>query len=241
MARSIGLIPNEIIRYACLRECAAILNVDERIIQNEVKKYLIQRDDKYLENIQKEKEAASAHAAAAGLPPVDMPPVGADDGVPPPPFPPEEAESLYQSYIPEEGREKLVFYRKELELVKILIRHGEKVMCYVETEENTETPLTVIEYMATDIEQDELQFHNPLHRRILAEAEAHLRDENFTAERYFLSHPDSHNKQAGNRDAERPLPVEQKIFENNSQGRRTAARTGYGCSSTSSLPYWMKR
>jgi DNA primase len=28
MARSIGLIPNEIIRYACLKECAALLNVD---------------------------------------------------------------------------------------------------------------------------------------------------------------------------------------------------------------------
>ena len=42
-------------------------------------------------------------------------------------------------------------------------------MCYVETEENTETPLTVIEYISMDLKQDELQFHNPLHRKILAE------------------------------------------------------------------------
>ena len=41
-----------------------------------------------------------------------------------------------------------------------------------------------------DLKQDELQFHNPLHRKILAEAEAHLHDPNFTAERYFLAHPD---------------------------------------------------
>ena len=34
-------------------------------------------------------------------------------------------------------------------------------MCYVETEENTETPLTVIEYISMDLKQDELQFHNP--------------------------------------------------------------------------------
>lgn len=38
-------------------------------------------------------------------------------------------------------------------------------MCYVETEENTETPLTVIEYISMDLKQDELQFHNPLHRK----------------------------------------------------------------------------
>ena len=63
-------------------------------------------------------------------------------------------------------------------------------MCYVETEENAETPLTVIEYISMDLKQDELQFHNPLHRKILAEAETHLHDPNFTAERYFLAHPD---------------------------------------------------
>lgn len=85
---------------------------------------------------------------------------------------------------------KVRFYVKEQLLLQTLIRHGEKVMCYVETEENTETPLTVIEYISMDLKQDELQFHNPLHRKILAEAEAHLHDSNFTAERYFLAHPD---------------------------------------------------
>ena len=118
------------------------------------------------------------------------PPIGTEDNVPPPPFPPEELEAQYQSYIPEEGREKYVFYAKEQLLIKTLIRYGERIMCYVETEENAETPLTVIEYISMDLKQDELQFHNPLHRRILAEAESHLHDQNFTAERYFLAHPD---------------------------------------------------
>lgn len=200
MARSIGLIPNDVIRYACLKECADILNVDEQIILNEIKKHLLQRDDGYLEQIKKDKDAAAAISSlppanempsyADRMPPADMPPLGVDDDVPPPPFPPEEVETQYQSYIPEEGREKYIFYAKEQLLIKTLIRHGEKVMCYVETEENAETPLTVIEYISMDLKQDELQFHNPLHRKILAEAEAHLHDPNFTAERYFLSHPD---------------------------------------------------
>ncbi len=200
MARSIGLIPNDVIRYACLKECADILNVDEQIILNEIKKHLLQRDDGYLEQIKKDKDAAAAinsmppaneiPSYADRMPPADMPPLGVDDDVPPPPFPPEEVETQYQSYIPEEGREKYIFYAKEQLLIKTLIRHGEKVMCYVETEENAETPLTVIEYISMDLKQDELQFHNPLHRRILAEAEAHLHDPNFTAERYFLAHPD---------------------------------------------------
>lgn len=200
MARSIGLIPNDVIRYACLKECADILNVNEQIILNEIKKYLLQRNDGYLEQIKKEKDATSIAGSlppadttssyADRLPPADMPPMGVDDEVPPPPIGVEEAQAQYQSYIPEEGREKYVFYAKEQLLIKTLIRHGEKIMCYVETEGNAEAPLTVIEYISMDLKQDELQFHNPLHRRILVEAEAHLHDPNFTAERYFLAHPD---------------------------------------------------
>ena len=198
MARSIGLIPDKVIRYTCLTECATLLNVNEQIILDEIKKHLLQRDDNYLEQIKKEKDASATTGSlppadtpfpAGSIPPADMPTLGVDDNVPPP-FPPAEAEAGYQSYIPQEGREKYVFYVKEQLLLQTLIRHGEKVMCYVETEENTETPLTVIEYISMDLKQDELQFHNPLHRKILAEAEAHLHDPNFTAERYFLAHPD---------------------------------------------------
>ena len=187
MARSIGLIPNDVIRYACVKECATILNVNEQIILNEIKKHLLQRDDNYLEQIKKEKDTTNTLSPSVDMVP---PPIGTEDNVPPPPFPPEELEAQYQSYIPEEGREKYVFYAKEQLLIKTLIRYGERIMCYVETEENAETPLTVIEYISMDLKQDELQFHNPLHRRILAEAESHLHDQNFTAERYFLAHPD---------------------------------------------------
>lgn len=195
MARSIGLIPDQVIRYTCLTECASLLNVNEQIILDEIKKHLLQRDDNYLEQIKKDKESATASgsyiptevpASADSIPP----PMGVDDEVPPPPFPPEETVAQYQSYIPEEGREKYIFYEKEQVLIKTLIRYGERVMCYVETEEDVEAPLTVIEYISMDLKQDELEFHNPLHRKILAEAEAHLHDPNFTAERYFLAHPD---------------------------------------------------
>ena len=41
-----------------------------------------------------------------------------------------------------------------------------------------------------DLKQDELQFHNPLHRKLLAEAEDKLHQNNFCSERYFLSHKD---------------------------------------------------
>ncbi len=160
MSKSIGLIPNEVVRYACLKECASILNVDERIIQNEIDKIVKQRKDNYIEQHQKEKE--------------EIPPV-----------------IQRENYIPQAGCDQLPFYSKELELVKALIRYGEKTVCYLENEEGESTPITVTEFISMDLKQDDLSFHNPLHRKLLAEAEAHLTDKDFVAERYFLTHPDS--------------------------------------------------
>ena len=190
MARSIGLIPNEIIRYACLKECASILNVDEQIIQNEIKKVVQQRKDEYIEKRKKEQEeAAKVNAVQSAPAPENMP----DEGwVPPPPFPPEEvpAEVPHESYLPQSGWDKLTFYTKEKQLINMLVRYGERTMCYVESEEGEEIPLTVTEYICADLEQDSLQFHNPTHRKLLDEAVTHLHDKDFCTERYFLAHPD---------------------------------------------------
>ena len=190
MARSIGLIPNEIIRYACLKECASILNVDEQIIQNEIKKVVQQRKDEYIEKRKKEQEeAAKVNAVQSAPAPENMP----DEGwVPPPPFPPEEvpAEVPHESYLPQSGWDKLPFYTKEKQLINMLVRYGERTMCYVESEEGEEIPLTVTEYICADLKQDSLQFHNPTHRKLLDEAVTHLHDKDFCTERYFLAHPD---------------------------------------------------
>ena len=194
MAQSIGLIPNEVVRYACLRECADILNVDERVIKNEIDKIVRQRKDEYLERRMKEKEEAEKVSSLqqGSVPPPPMPDKGS---IPPPPFPPEElmAGPDFEAQPPQTVWNQPLPNAKELELVKMLIRYGERIVCYLEAEEEggEQVPITVTEYISMDLKQDELQFHNPLHRKILDEAEAHLHSGGFIAERYFLSHPDA--------------------------------------------------
>ena len=63
----------------------------------------------------------------------------------------------YLSYIPLEGNEQKVFYLREQALVRMLIRYGEKVMCYLENENGEEQPLTVIECISSSLKEDELQ------------------------------------------------------------------------------------
>ena len=185
MAKSIGLIPNEIIRYACLKECAGILNVDEQIIQNEIKKIVLQRKDEYLEKRLKEKASSDNTDVMPSYP--ESQPIP-DDGLIPPPEEP-LSEASITNYLPTTGWEKMTFYTKETQLVRALIRYGEKTVCCIEDENGQEIPLSVIEYISRDLQQDSLQFQNPLHRQLLEEAENHLNDKEFCTERYFLAHP----------------------------------------------------
>lgn len=104
--------------------------------------------------------------------------------------PPAFLEDNYASFIPQEGKEGQEFYKFERLILQAVVRHGEKIMCNLTDEEGNESPVTVIEYVTNDLKEDDLAFHNPLHRQILSEAAAHIHDSKFVAERYFLAHPD---------------------------------------------------
>lgn len=120
----------------------------------------------------------------------DFPPVETGEGtVVPTSLENEIPVDTYTSYIPTEGNEQKVFYAKEEDLMRMIVRYGEKVMCYMENENGEQLPLTVTEYISEGLKEDELQFHVALHRQMLKEAEMHIHDENFTAERYFIAHP----------------------------------------------------
>lgn len=133
-------------------------------------------------NIVAYETSTASSTATAGFPPGgEMPPSSVDGRLP---------EDAYTSFIPQEGKEGQEFYKFERLILQTVVRYGEQVMCNLTDEEGNEVPVTVIEYVVNDLKEDDLAFHNPLHRQILSEAAAHLHNATFTAERYFLTHPD---------------------------------------------------
>ena len=123
------------------------------------------------------------------LPGDELPPMP-EEGSSEPSYPPVPVEDDYVSFIPSEGNEEKLFYKQEVDLMRMLIRYGEKVMCMAEDEEGNEIPVTVAEYIAEGLHNDSLGFHIALHRRVLNECVAHIHDSGFCAERYFVSHLD---------------------------------------------------
>ena len=123
------------------------------------------------------------------LPGEELPPMP-EEGSSEPSYSPAPVEDNYISFIPAEGNEEELFYKQEVDLMRMLIRYGEKVMCMAEGEEGNEIPVTVAEYIAEGLHNDSLGFHIALHRRVLNECVAHIHDSGFCAERYFVSHLD---------------------------------------------------
>lgn len=212
IVKSISVIPDTIVRSVYIRECSQLLQMEEKILIEAVNKLKEQAQENKFKEAQRKQQALEAQNVPVPPPseetptadmasnektpsgtivPADLPTVSPEvEQSDSPPAETKEPEDEYFSYIPLEGNEQKVFYQREQSLVQMLIRYGEKVMCYLEDENGEERPLTVIECISTGLKEDELQFHYALDRRILKEAETHLHDPGFVSERYFLSHPD---------------------------------------------------
>ena len=209
LVQSISIIPEAIVRDVYIKECAQLLHVEDKLLVSEVAKRREKQAEQQAERAERERRAANAarenSEAGSNGNNADMPPSeptsqqGSDyppenvppsdfPGVAPPPF--SLQEEAYVSFIPQEGKEGQEFYKYERLILQMVVRYGERVMCNVSNEEGQEVPITVIEYIVDDLKEDDLAFHNPLHRQLLAEAAAHIHSEGFIAERYFMSHPD---------------------------------------------------
>lgn len=207
IVKSIAVIPEEIVRSVYIRECSRLLDMSEKVLTEATSQMVKQN----IENRGKEQErkklreerqqAIATNNAPESQPATQIP---EQENIPIQEAPAPVIPDSYQSFIPVEGNENKVFFQREKSLIKMIIRYGEKVMCYVENEEQEQVPYKVIEFIAASLKEDDLQFHNPLHRKILNEAIAHENDSQFTSERFFLTHPDPEiNKLAADMVSER--------------------------------------
>lgn len=192
IVQSISVIPEAIMRDVYIKECSQQLRIEEKLLVAEVAKLREVQAAKVIKPTYPSKASATPAGAPVeehgltGQTPVNSLP----DGEFPPPFDEPMPEKSYESFIPQEGKEKQEFYKLERLILQTVIRYGEQVMCNITDDEGNEKPITVIEYVINDLKEDDLSFHNPQHRQILSEASTHLHDKGFKAERYFLAHPD---------------------------------------------------
>lgn len=162
LVKSIAIIPEAIVRDIYAKECEQLLHLEQKLLITE-----IARQRESLQN----KSAKPYEAPSA----TEVPP--------PTPAP-------YETFIPQDNREGQEFYIFEQQIIQTIVRYGEKALFITADENGKETQITVAEYIYNELKEDNLSFHNPIHRTILTETLERIQNSNFIAEQYFIRHPD---------------------------------------------------
>lgn len=168
IVNSISVIPDNIVRTVYIKDCSILLDVDERILIQEVNKKRLAYLEKSTAN-----QRPSTQSEIAEI-------------------------NIYtqQSKAFEQKGEaskphKAPLAKYELAILYYVVRYGmEKLLEEGEEENPEEPPMTVIDYVKFDLERDGLWFTYPIYKQILEEAIAHCEDGNFIPSRYFLAHPE---------------------------------------------------
>ena len=172
IVQSIAIIPNDITRSLYIKETAQTLAVDEKLLNKSVTNLRMRRPG--------QTTATTATTATTTQEPQQEPTSQASTPTINSPL----------SNSPKNSETHKLINSVELLLTQMIVRHGEKVMCNVETEDGTEQPLTVAEYITLTLDEDGLTMRHPINERIRNEAMEHLQDEGFSCSRYFTNHPD---------------------------------------------------
>lgn len=169
VAESIAVIPDEIKRTIYIRHAAQQLKMPERLITNAVN---AQRGNLRAER-QKELEREQR-----GTQPSSNSPHGENTTAP----------AQEHKTSPRASVEGVI--GPEATIAQMIIRHGEKVMCYIEDENGQEVPLSVAEYVSYSLQDDNIHLQSTICQKLLKEAVENAHAPNFHAEQYFINHPD---------------------------------------------------
>ncbi|WP_293664224.1 DNA primase [uncultured Parabacteroides sp.] len=215
--KTVAIIPDNIARSLYIRECSAMMEIDEMILLNEVNKIRLNKEERQpnqpssfnpappVSNIPEypdipgyqlyPEEIPSGQEPESFLPPDDtIPPpppeeyeLGETDNNMPPPPPPPAAPSVNIAVQPKRSP----YEAYEIALLRYIVRYGERILFqYTDEETNEEVIIRVSEYIRSELERDDLTFYTPLFKGMLDEAADRCQTEGFVAHRYFLAHPD---------------------------------------------------
>lgn len=181
IVESIALIPNEIIRSEYIKACSHQLQTREELLLKEVskKRYELAERNRQKRNYEKHQQELGAQQPPSYTNPEAEAPVSEDLLRAMTQAPDQEQKPVSQPKKP--GRDPLEAYEKNL--LKMVVRYGERVLY-----QDEETCISVLQFIKSELEDDQIVFRHPVYRDMMQEAYEQLEDEAFIPERYFLRH-----------------------------------------------------
>ena len=176
VAESIAVIPDEIRRVVYIRHAAQQLQMPERLITAAVNAQIAKLRSEKQKELERAQRGGSGTQLAAQ--PAMSPSIQSS------PTTPNQAENKPEATVTAKPDPC------ETTIAQMIIRHGEKPMCYIEDENGRDVPLSVAEYISYSLKDDDIQLQTPIYRKILQEAVDNVHNAHFRSEKYFINHPD---------------------------------------------------
>lgn len=208
--RTIAIVPDDITRTLYIRECSAMMEIDEQVVLNQVNKIRLSNNEQPAQPSAPTPEEIlpKDYVIPTGMRPVETVtvPLSETDAQPdiPPYFPPPEEEEIPngENTAPPPAppmertmqvhRTRSPYEAYEIALLRYVVRYGERILFeYPDEKTNALVTTHVAEYIKNELEKDGIQIYTTILQQMLDEAVAHCKEEGFTAQRYFLAHPDS--------------------------------------------------
>ncbi len=206
VTKSIAIIPEAIMRDVFIKEAADMLGIEEKRMVGYVadqRKANRDAEEKRKAVAAQSPQAAQDRDASQGPAPLnpassqpempDTPPMPSIDDLPDGDMSltGEQSQTDNDQSMKVNSQFAKALYKYELHVMQLVARYGEKVMCELTDEEGNKTPVTVIDFVHSTLEQDDMVLTNPLFREMLKLAVEHQHDTDFCAERYFINHPNT--------------------------------------------------
>ncbi|MFA8433967.1 MAG: DNA primase [Marinifilaceae bacterium] len=158
IVRSIAIIPDAIVRSVYVKECSAILSVDERVLYTEINKIIHKRNEDHYRKERRNTEVSMGQA------------------------PDRLSES--SGFLRTANECDL----EERALVRLLLFFGKEKLFEETDEQGQEIITSVGEFIISELERDQLESINPQYQNVFNEYSQQLGNESFDPPSYFRDH-----------------------------------------------------
>jgi len=198
IVRSISMIPDHIIRATYLSECKLRTGVSEDVLNRTMNRFIKQSQDekekefrRQQEYAQREEDAVRAELQQNVASQTSPSGNGSSSaGVSPSTGNTSASGSAAREILESGNTASNSMQKLEASLVQMVVKYGERPEFDVEGEDGKMYRLTVAQYIAVNLDTDDIRLSMPIYQQIINEACEHSSDEGFVAARYLTSHPD---------------------------------------------------
>lgn len=163
IVRSISVIPDDIVRSLYVKECSRNLDIDEKVLLLQIKKYITERAEQLAQQTARDKARASLSDNSDTASPMQQDVTGTQaPGSNEAPAPASGAMSFLQS----DHSRNATLAPCEHDIARYIVRYGMVELPTID-DDNQETYIRIIDYIMQEFAFDNITFSNPIYNRLV--------------------------------------------------------------------------